>query len=514
MKKKMAQIITMLSIILLIAFVSTSTYASETEEVTEEESDEDGSEDDGANGIGLSVGDMQPKAKELPPDDGTEKILAGVYIDSVNVSNMTKAQALTAVDNYLEEISGYNIQMYAANKMTTATAAELGLSWDGEAMLDKVLGIGRSGNLISRFKVTEDLKKGNIRLMLPYKADRQKIEDIIEERCLPFDCAAVNATMKRVEGEFVIEKEQPGIMVDLKGSIDAIDEYISKLWRVGGGEVELVAEITPAVHTKEGLSEVKDVLGYASTDYSSGPYSRIQNIVTGTKKVTNTILFPDEEYSVCDAMIPFTKENGYEPGGMFINGEVVDEYGGGICQVSTTLYLALLRAEIEIVERYNHSMTVNYVKLSMDAAIAEGSKDLIFKNNLDYPIFIEGYTYDGEVGFTVYGKEYRSKEREVYYESEKLETIEPTVELVAKGPFGKIEQTSKPSTGYIACLWKVVNENGEETRTKVNDSNYRMRPKKYDVGVSGASNEAADALYTAIDNNDVDAAFSALNKYG
>jgi len=453
-------------------------------------------------------------ASETTKSSGADKILEGVYIDSVDVSSMTKEEAITAVDKHLNEIKGYNIKMRAASKTAVATAGELGLSWEGPAIIDKVMSIGRSGNLISRYKVQADLKKGDIRLMLPYKVDRTKVKTIIEERCVPFDCDPVNATMQVESGEFVIEREQSGIKVDASKSIDAVEEYVSKLWRVGGGEVELVAEIKPALHTAAGLSEIESVLGSATTDYSSSSANRGKNIKNGTEKVNGAVLFPGEEYSVCDAMVPFSEANGYELGASFADGEVVESFGGGICQVSTTLYLALLRAEVEIVERYNHSLTVKYVKLSMDAAISEGSKDLRFKNNLEHPIFIQGYTNGGEVGFVVYGKEYRPEERKVTYESETIETIESKVELIASGNFGRIEQVGNSQTGYIACLWKVVTENGKETRTKVNDSNYQMQPKKYEVGVNGASGAAASAMYQAIEKNDLDAAFSALYKYG
>ena len=476
MKKRITQIVTVMSFLLLMALVNVNTYASEV--------------------------------------DGGDKIINGVFIDSIDVSNMTKAQAMVAVNNYLDEISGYNIKMYAGNRVADATAGELGLSWDGDGVLNKVLSIGRSGDLIGRFKVREDLKKGTIRLVLPYEADRAKIEAIVEERCLPFDCEPVNATMKKVDGKFETESSKPGIMVDLKGSVDLIEDYVSNLWRIGGGEVELAAEITPAAHDQEGLKAISDLLGSATTDYSSSSSNRAKNIKTGTSKLNMTVLFPGEEFSVCDALVPFSKENGYEMGGMYVDGEVVDDFGGGICQVSTTLYLALLRSELEIVERRNHSMTVDYVKLSWDAAIAEGAKDLIFKNNLEHPIFIEGYTSGGEVGFNIYGKEYRSADREIYFENEVIETIEAKADLVASGSFGRIEQVSKPYTGYVAKLWKVVKENGKETRTQVNDSNYQMIPSKYEVGAEGASGEAAKAIYSAIEKNDIDAAFAAIYKYG
>lgn len=93
-----------------------------------------------------------------------------------------------------------------------------------------------------------------------------------------------------------------------------------------------------------------------------------------------------------ETVAPFTAENGYAMAGSYLNGEVVDSMGGGICQVSTTLYNAVLRAELEVVERSPHSMTVHYVELSEDAAIAGTYKDFKFKNSTDYPIYIEGYT--------------------------------------------------------------------------------------------------------------------------
>ena len=85
--------------------------------------------------------------------------------------------------------------------------------------------------------------------------------------------------------------------------------------------------------------------------------------------------------------MPFDAENGYALAASYEMGKVVDSYGGGICQVSTTLYVAVLKAELEVTERYSHSMIVHYVDPSMDAAIAEGLKDLKFINNTDAPIY-------------------------------------------------------------------------------------------------------------------------------
>ena len=215
-----------------------------------------------------------------------------------------------------------------------------------------------------------------------------------------------------------------------------------------------------------------------------------------------------------EAVVPFDEENGYAPAASYEMGNVVETYGGGICQVSTTLYLAVLRAELEVTERSNHSMIVNYVKPSMDAAIAEGYKDFRFVNNTDAPIYIMGYADGSEIGFIIYGHETRDPNRTVTYESETLTTTESTTELVedSSASYGSVTQKSSGHTGYTARLWKVVTVNGEETREQVNSSTYNMTPDTYAVGTNTDDSAALSAMRSAIESNDlskVDAAASA-----
>ena len=294
-----------------------------------------------------------------------------------------------------------------------------------------------------------------------------------------------------------------------------METYLTDIWKDGIGEVDLEVEITEPKGSKEELARVKDVLGKGSTDYSSSSASRATNIKNGTQKLNGKVLYPGDTFSVCDAMVPFTEENGYALAGSYANGTVVESFGGGICQVSSTLYLAVLRSELQVTERHNHSMIVNYVKPSMDAAIAEGAKDFKFVNNLDTPVYIEGYAGGGMVSFVVYGEEYRSEGRTVSYESETLETIQPTTELTAdpEKALGSIEQTDSSHTGYRAKLWKVVTENGQETREEVNNSTYQMTPAKYKVGVKTDNAEASSAMYSAIAANDLNQVYVVLNQY-
>ena len=126
----------------------------------------------------------------------------------------------------------------------------------------------------------------------------------------------------------------------------------------------------------------------------------MQNIRRATELINGTVVMPGEEFSVEQATLPYTEENGYVAGSAYENGQIVESIGGGLCQVSTTLYNAVLYAELEVTRRAPHSMSVSYVEPSRDAMIAEGISDFKFVNNYDTPILIEGYI-DGnnQLGF-------------------------------------------------------------------------------------------------------------------
>ena len=443
------------------------------------------------------------------------EILEGVFIDSVNVSGMNKKEAVQAVEDHMREVKGYRIQLQIGDNVVSVPAGELGLDWANESVVDKALDFGQKGNIVKQYKARKDLEQEPVRLTLQYGADEASIETVLKEKCVVLDREPENATMTRTEDGFDIVPEKQGITLEVDEAQKTIQDYLSSQWRSGLGMVTLPAKITEAAHKASELQTVQDILGSASTDYSSSSANRAANIQRGTELLNGTVVYPGESVSVTELVIPFDEENGYAPTPSYENGEVVDSYGGGICQVSTTLYMSLLRAELEITERHNHSMIVNYVKPSMDAAISEGYKDLKFTNNLETPIYIEGYTSGGEVGFVVYGQEYRPEGRSVTYESETLETIEPEVELTAsQDSFGTITQTGSPHTGYNACLWKIVSENGKETKEQVNSSTYNMTPEKYSVGVRTDSAEAESKLRAAIDANDLNQVYEVINTYG
>lgn len=230
------------------------------------------------------------------------------------------------------------------------------------------------------------------------------------------------------------------------------------------------------------------ILGEFRTTFSRSSNNRKQNIRNAASKINQTIVYPGEEFSACDLLVPFTAENGYLPAGTILKGKVIKSYGGGVCQVSTTLYNAVLKAELAVIERHPHSMTVSYIEVGRDAAIAENAMDFRFVNTLDTPIMIEAIATEwDELIFRIRGiKKRQYKQRTVAFETVILEEIQagdPVIEYDETQPKDYIKVTQSAHNGYRAELYRIIFEDGVEVeRTRINYSEYEASPQHMVVG--------------------------------
>ena len=440
------------------------------------------------------------------PDD---TIMEGVYAGEISLAGMTQAEAQEAIQSYVDSLGSSVITLNVVDGNTvTATASELGLSWSNQDLVNEAVNLGKSGNVVARYKAVKDLENENKVYDIEFSFNQDAIASLIENDCAEYNVEAVDAHLTRVNGEFVIEDGQTGVVIDNSASETAVYEYLTTQWKGGDASIDLVVTEEEPQGNSEDLALVKDVLGTFTTSYTSSGWDRSANVAIGCELINGTTVYPGESFSTYEAVAPFTEENGYYMAGSYLNGQVVDSIGGGICQVSTTLYNAVLLSELQVDERHNHSMIVNYVEPSMDAAIAESSgKDFVFTNNTDYPIYIEGYTSNKKITFTIYGVETRDSNRKVTYESEVLETISPGGEVINQDPSQPIGSVTIQSahTGYKARLWKVVTVDGEEvSREQVNSSSYKMTPRTATVGTATDNESAYNELQAAIATGSID----------
>lgn len=150
-----------------------------------------------------------------------------------------------------------------------------------------------------------------------------------------------------------------------------------------------------AVITSAPTTEPAYVLaGNCTTSLKGSSASRINNITVGAARMNGLVVAPGQAVSVSAVILPRTAENGYQEAGAYLNGKVIQATGGGVCQISSTTYNAVMNAGLLVLQRYPHSMPVHYLPLGQDAAISAGSKDLIFMNPYDTPILIQTIVAD------------------------------------------------------------------------------------------------------------------------
>lgn len=442
------------------------------------------------------------------------RVEQGVYADDINLSGMTKEQVLEALESRLENRCDAVITLVGIDGNQVAVPAkDMGLSWGNRELCEEAIKVGKTGNIINRYKIRKDLEHENLVLPIRYDVDLSLLQHLLIEKCEIFNKAAVDAVLQKTEDGFHVVPGETGYMIDEAASIQEIVSYLDEEWDGKDCAINLViTESHPQAKTED-LAQIQDVLGSFSTSYQTSGASRSANVENGCNLINGTILYPGEEFSTYETISPFSTENGYFLAGSYLNGKVVESLGGGICQVSTTLYNAVLLSELEVTERHNHSMIIGYVDPSADAAISESAgKDFRFVNNTDYPIYIEGYTADKHITFNIYGKEIRDPNRKVSYYSEILEKQVPETDVVytdAAQPAGWYGNKQAAHIGYKAKLWKRIEENGEEvSREQINSSTYNKSPGSVTIGVSTPDPNIYNALMAAAASQNVNVAIA------
>lgn len=428
-------------------------------------------------------------------------ICNGVYIDEVNVSGMTRAEAEAAVGSFVEGLRKKSVTISVQDNMVITTLGDLGYAQEVNSNIDEAFELGKSGNLIKRYKDLKDIEEGQMVFPLAFTVDESKIRDLVTVDCGAYNIAPVNATVSRSDNKFKYTDHKLGRKVEVEQTTAMIKDAILNDWNRKDLKIDAAMVDDIPVYTRDIVEKCDTILGTFTTDFSSSAEGRAANLANGAKLINNTVLYPGDVFSGYQYLTPFTVENGYHVAGAYLDGKVVDSIGGGACQVTTTLYNAVLFAELEIVERSAHSMIVSYVDLSRDAAIAGTYKDFKFKNNMDVPICIEAYTVGRKITFNIWGNETRdTANRKLEFVSVELSKTEPAKDIITKDKkqpttYNKVTQSAH--IGYKAELYKVIYEGGVEvSRVRLNKSSYAASARRVTVGTKVVIDPPKDPVVT------------------
>ena len=252
---------------------------------------------------------------------------------------------------------------------------------------------------------------------------------------------------------------ETGEVVDSVTGVEVSEDAIAKT--IGNAKkqtYEIPVKLTKAEMSAKALKKVlfRDVLAQTTTMYNSGDAGRTTNVSLTAQACDGTILNPGDEFSYNDTVGERTPERGYQTATIFVAGESVEDYGGGACQSSSTIYMAVLRADLKVTERRNHQFQISYTPISQDATVAWGSQDFKFVNSTKYPIKISMDMGGGSLTCTIYGTKTDDKEVSLYSES------------YTSGDY------------KYATLYKTVTVNGKSETKVENESAYLLKEKSSD----------------------------------
>ena len=443
-------------------------------------------------------------------------IAKGVSINSIDLSYCTKDEAKERINNYYTEQLLNDITLVYNDYKTFIKTAEIELNYDINSAVDYAFSYGKNGNVFQDdYHILASLIK-NKNITPVYTLNQELLTKFLNNISTELPGAIIESSHYIDGNKLIITKGTPGNVVNIESTTNNIKSQLTNLSYINNPITIEVKTQTPkdinveeiykdihkepkdAYYTKDpysifpsengidfkiSIDEVKqlvqnseaeceiplkvlypnvttnmigqeafpDLLGSFSTNYVSNP-DRTTNLRLAANKINGTVLMPGEVFSYNGIVGERTISAGYKNAAIYQNGEVVDGLGGGICQISTTLYNAALFANLEMVELYNHQFVPSYVTAGRDATVVYGVKDFKFKNSRKYAIKITCSVSGGVAKFQIWGVK------------------EPTEYDVSV--YANVSRTAS----YIkATTYRTLKLNGETIKTeKIANSTYKV----------------------------------------
>lgn len=414
----------------------------------------------------------------------------GVRVEDVDVSNLSKDEALKEVSKITEErINNKKINFSYGGRDFPIALKDFGYSLNLEDAVNEAYSIGRSKGLFSNYLdiVSSLIFKKNI--IADSSFDEGKKDAVLTNLAREIHKKPLDAhPIFNEDGTITIAKSEKGRYLDLNEAKGLLNKDM-----LNEEKIELPVYDTEPKIQSDYYQGIDKVLGDFSTDYSSSIKNRKENIKIASEKFNNMKLNPGDEISFNNIVGEISEATGFKNATVIVGGEYETGIGGGICQVSTTLYNSLILSDLEIVERHNHSRPINYVDLGTDAAVARGYKDLKFKNNTNNPIIILAEADGQKLDFKVLGNS-AERDYKVKIIPERLGVVSPDVKTTYSDSIPEGETVVKESgkNGYSYKTYKEVVKNGEVVEKKEISKSYYVPKSKVLVVGTGISSKSND----------------------
>ena len=462
-----------------------------------------------------------------------EKIISGVTIKGIEVSGLSQEEAIAKLETVYNEKMNKNIMLQYEELESELNPTLMEVTYDVEKAVNEAYSLGRSGNIfINNYNILGTLigkRDFNVDMTMNEETTKQTINDIGAN--LPG--IMIESGYSVEDDELIITRGKEGVAIDTDTLLSKVEDMLNDIHEtenvieipvetkvpqdidVDKIHSEIYQEPKDAYYTKdpftvypevEGIdfdvekakeliaSEVKDEyvialtitkpkvtledigteafpdrLSTFSTKYNASDTDRTTNLVIACRKLNGKVIMPGETFSYNAALGPRTYAAGYRNGKIYENGQVVDGLGGGICQISSTLYNAALMSDMEIVERRNHQFVTSYVDKGRDATVVYGATDFRFKNTRTYPIRLVASATGGVATVSIYGIKEADREYTYSFKTDVISTIPYTTKYVEDASLasGKEVVTQGGTNGLVCKTYMTKMLNGKVISTKL-----------------------------------------------
>ncbi len=415
---------------------------------------------------------------------GTNRIIPGVKVRDLELQGLNHEECANVLEQLQKKMLATSIVLNCKEQQLVIPLRDLDFSIDIQPTADDAFSVGRTGPIFSRLKQRLIVKQHGYELPLRLIVNKNKFEQKVKILNSNIGSPAKDAAF-RVRKDDCIEiiPGSNGLGVSSDIAYRQLVDYLVK--NKGRPELDLNLVTIKPERTTEMIEAMglKGLLAYHTTSFDQGNVERAYNIRVAANALDGLLAPPGQEVSFNRVVGPRSTEAGYKNAKVIINNEFVDGVGGGVCQVSTTLYNAIILSNLEILERTNHSLPITYVPIGRDATVAYGLSDLRFRNNTESFIYIRSFVSGGYLTFKVYGNtDYKLP---VSISTKIVKVYEPETILKDDPNLKKGEQVVKQqgSKGYEVVTNRVTWEKGVQKTEPLPKSVYRAVNKIIAVGV-------------------------------
>lgn len=398
-------------------------------------------------------------------------IYPGVYIENIDVSRKQFAEAEELInEKYGKELLSKKIEIQVNDNVYTLDYKSIEARYNIHDVVKEAFSYGKQGNVIEKYKLIKGDQKKEYKLSFAYSS--KPIDELVNKIEQEVNRNAENAKISITNGNIIITPEVNGVKLEKDKLKEAIIAQINgELTKESIRINAPIVTVKPGI-TQERLSTINSPIASFSTSFSASTANRINNIQLATSAINGTVLMPGETFSFNEIVGERTAARGYKAAGVIIGDKIESGLGGGICQVSSTLYNAMLRSGIKASERMNHTLPLSYAPKGLDATVDWGNIDLKFKNTLNTPIYIEGYTQNRNVYFNIYSNEGLKKRS--YEMVTEVSIIQPTIKYIddSNRLAGENLVVKNASNGYKAKVYRKTFENRKLINTELISNDY------------------------------------------